>query len=110
MIIPNKKFNLKNSTGQSVNAIVPILSWDPVQVSPDGIPLLNIYFNDGKKNDSILLARYNPIPLEDFETQAEVDQCIFNGYLKDEPDVYVTLTGGCPFDQNFEVRETALLI
>ena len=97
-------------TGHTVKATVPKFSWDPVQLSSDGIPLLNVDFFDGKKSDSILLTRYNPIPLEDFEKDGDVDHCIFNGYLKDDPDVYVTLTGGCPFDDNFEVKGQSFLV
>jgi hypothetical protein len=30
--------------------------------------------------------------------------CIFHGYLKNEPESSVTMTGGCPFENSFEVR------
>ena len=84
---------------------MPVFSWDPFQVSPDGIHLLNIDFRDGKKSDNILLTRYNPIPLGEFETEADVDQCIFNGHLKSDSEAYATLTGGCPFQDSFEVNK-----
>jgi hypothetical protein len=29
--------------------------------------------------------------------------CILEGFLRDESDVFVTLTGGCPFSNSFEV-------
>ena len=35
---------------------------------------------------------------------SDVDKCIFVGTLRDESDVTVTLTGGCPFDESFEVK------
>jgi hypothetical protein len=38
------------------------------------------------------------------EQEESIDKCIFNGHLRDEPTVYVTLTGGCPFDKDFNVR------
>ena len=38
------------------------------------------------------------------EQEESIDKCIFNGHLRDEPTVYVTLTEGCPFDKDFNVR------
>jgi hypothetical protein len=32
------------------------------------------------------------------------DDCIYHGYLQQEPKVYVTMTGGCPFEDSFEVN------
>jgi hypothetical protein len=37
--------------------------------------------------------------------EENIDKCIFNGFLRDEPMVYVTLTGGCPFDNKFDVSK-----
>jgi hypothetical protein len=37
------------------------------------------------------------------EKEGNIDKCIFTGYLRDESDVYVTLTGGCPFDKTFDI-------
>jgi hypothetical protein len=47
----------------------------------------------------ILYFRYNPFQ----EESNDKDICIFNGFLRDEPDVYVTMSGGCPFSNSFEV-------
>jgi hypothetical protein len=37
------------------------------------------------------------------ETAADVEFCIFDGHLRDHPDIPVTLTGGCPYDNTYEV-------
>jgi hypothetical protein len=50
------------------------------------------------------LKQFNPIPRQQMEEEDSIDKCIFNGHLRDEPTVYVTLTGGCPFDKDFDVR------
>jgi hypothetical protein len=34
--------------------------------------------------------------------------CILEGFLKGESDVFVTLTGGCPFSKSFEVSGSFL--
>jgi hypothetical protein len=66
--------------------------------------VLRIRFPDGDKDDVALLKRVNPIPVVSGETEADVDPCIFIGNLRDESDVTVTLTGGCPNENNFEVK------
>jgi hypothetical protein len=85
---------------------VPTFTWLEDQFSPDGIPLLSINFHDGKPNDVAILKQFNPIPRQRKEREENIDKCIFNGYLRDESTVYVTLTGGCPFDKTFDVRMT----
>ena len=40
----------------------------------------------------------------DEEDDDDDDQCIFKGFLRDEPEAGVTLTGGCPFQNSFEVK------
>jgi len=49
------------------------------------------------------LKSFNPLPIQKGEKESEIDKCIFVGHLRDEPDVYVSLTGGCPFEEKFEV-------
>jgi hypothetical protein len=81
--------------------------------SEDGIPLLEIRFanNDdedvedveGDSSDFAVLSRYNPIPVELDESRSPVDQCIFKGFLLNEPNAQVALTGGCPGDNSFDV-------
>ncbi len=71
-------------------------------VSSDGIPLLQIDFHDGGVEDVALLSPFNPIPQGPTERSEEIDPCIYEGYLKNEKDVYVTLTG-CPLSESFQV-------
>jgi hypothetical protein len=40
------------------------------------------------------------------ESDESVDDCIFTGFLRNESNVAVTLTGGCPFDNTFEVARS----
>ena len=63
-----------------------------------------IHFHDGQPDDIALLKYDNPIPKGADEDEDSIDKCIFGGYLLRESDVYVTLTGGCPFEDTFEVR------
>jgi hypothetical protein len=37
-----------------------------------------------------------------------VQSFFFKGFLRDESDVFVTMTGGCPFSNSFEVSELFL--
>jgi hypothetical protein len=48
-----------------------------------------------------LSAAHHIIPRGRDEREEDVDHCIFDGHLRNEKDVYVTLTG-CPFSDNFE--------
>jgi hypothetical protein len=82
---------------------VPTFSWVHDQTSEDGVPLLSVNFHDGKPSDVIAFKQINPIPKQPKESEEKIDQCIFGGYMRLEPTVYVTLTGGCPFEHNFEV-------
>ena len=82
---------------------MPSFTWVQDEFSPDGVPLLSINFHDEQPNDVAILKSYNPIPKQALELEENVDKCIFNGHLRDESTVYVTLTGGCPFENNFEV-------
>jgi len=88
----------------SADNLVPSFSWIPESGSSEGVPHLAIHFNDGKPDDIAVLKRFNPIPRGANEREEDIDQCIFNGYLLFESDVYVTLTGGCPFEDSFEIQ------
>ena len=82
---------------------VPTFTWIHDQFSPDGVPLLSINFHDGKPDDVAILKQINPIPRQPKERAENIDKCIFSGNLRMESNVFVTLTGGCPFDDHFEV-------
>jgi hypothetical protein len=62
---------------------------------------LKITFPDGSE-DTAVLKRFNPIPAGPNEREEDVDPCIFDGYLRQEDDSYVTVTG-CPLTGNFDV-------
>jgi hypothetical protein len=64
---------------------------------------LDVEFPDGGANDLAVLKPVNPIPVATFESASNVDSCIFSGALLNEPDVPVTVTGGCSDQQPFEV-------
>lgn len=66
------------------------------------VPLLKISFPDGNQDDFAILKSYNPVPVGVNEREEDVDPCIFEGHLLNEPDTQITLTG-CPFTMNFEV-------
>jgi hypothetical protein len=66
---------------------VPTFSW---LQSPE--PVLKITYPNGQ-SDIAILKSFNPIPVQSFERQEDVDTCIYDGYLANESDVYVTLTG-----------------
>ena len=51
-----------------------------------------------------ILSHYNPIPKEVDESNSEVDPCLFKGFLENEETSTVLVTGGCPGEDNFEVR------
>ena len=63
-----------------------------------------IHFHDGRPDDIALLKLFNPIPKGANEDEESIDKCIFSGKLLLEKDVSVTLTGGCPFEDTFDVR------
>ncbi len=66
------------------------------------VPLLKISFPDGNEDDFAILKSYNPVPAGPNEREEDVDPCIFEGHLLNDPEAFVTLTG-CPFTMNFEV-------
>ena len=83
---------------QGSNA-VPKFTWLKTQPQP----LLKINFPDGSE-DTAVLKRFNPIPAGPNERAEDVDSCIFDGYLSQEEDAYVTVTG-CPLTGNFDVNK-----
>ena len=72
--------------------------------SPDEVPKLKITFPDGGEDDVAILQRFNPIPVGPLERSENVDNCIFHGYLLNEKDVYVTVTG-CPDSRSLQVLQ-----
>jgi hypothetical protein len=53
--------------------------------------------------DVAVLAPYNSVPVEVDESRLNPDNCIFKGYLENEPESNVIITGGCPGDYTFDV-------
>ena len=87
----------------------PTFSWLNDESSPTGVPLLSIDFHDGVGADVAILKQINPIPRRPNEKEEDIDRCIFDGFLKNEDKVYVTLTGGCPFEDTFQVTQSSAL-
>jgi len=81
----------------------PSFDWLETKSSASGVPLLKVHFPDGNRADYIHLKQFNPIPKQPNERLEDVDPCIFEGFLENEPDVYAVLTGGCPLNSSFEV-------
>ena len=91
------QLNRVNFKGLSVGSNLP--QFTLLRAHPQ--PLLKVTFPDGQE-DVAVLKRYNPIAVGPNEREEDVDQCIFDGYLSEEKDVYVTVTG-CPSTGNFDV-------
>jgi hypothetical protein len=53
--------------------------------------------------DLAILKKTNPIPLGRDEREEDVDNCIYDGFMKNEKSAYFTLTG-CANSDNFEVN------
>jgi hypothetical protein len=66
-------------------------------------PLLRISFPDGVEDDFAVLRPYNPIPFGRNEPASSRSKCIYDGYLTNEENVYVTVTGGCAGSKSFRV-------
>ena len=81
---------------------LPSFSWEKVSSRQTSLPSLKITFPDGTE-DYTVLQRYNPIPQGHDELEEDIDQCIFDGYLLNEKDVYVVMAG-CPNSDSFEVK------
>jgi len=84
---------------------------DPPIPKPDGKdppipkPVLRITFPDGLEDEFVELNYNNPIPQSHLERAEDVDPCLFDGYLSNEKDVYVTVTG-CPETGTFNVSNS----
>lgn len=76
---------------------VPTFSW---LQSPQ--PVLKITYPNGQ-SDIAILKNFNPIPVQSYEREEDVDTCIYDGYLANESDVYVTLTG-CAHTDTFNIQ------
>ena len=66
------------------------------------VPLLRIRFQDGKADDFAVLKSFNPIPQHALEREEDIDACIYEGFLMNEADSFVTVTG-CPHSSNIQV-------
>ena len=97
-----KRYFFSKGFADSSSDLAPAFTWSNIESSADGIPILTVHFPDGGF-DAALLKRFNPIPKRSHEDERNIDGCIFEGFLRKESDVYVTITGGCPFSDNFEV-------
>jgi hypothetical protein len=86
----------------SSSDLAPSFTWSEDETSGDGIPFLIVNFPEGEI-DAAILKRFNPIPMRPDESDQDIDNCIFEGFLEKESSVYVTVTGGCPFSNSFEV-------
>jgi len=76
---------------------VPTFSW-----LQKPLTVLHITYPNGL-TDFAVLKSFNPIPAQSFERQEDIDSCIFDGYLTNEKDVYVTVTG-CAHTDTFNVQ------
>ena len=81
--------------------MLPSFTWQRVSSRQTAIPSIKITFPDGTE-DFAVIQHYNPIAQGRDEQEEDIDQCIFDGYLLNEKDVYVTVTG-CPNADNFGV-------
>ena len=99
-LIPTKSGTVLCQSG------LPTFKWDETSVSTVGeVPLLIVGFPDGGDDDSAILKSVNPIPIGSHEAAIDVDPCIYIGYLLNDPEVTVTLTGGCSLEDSFEVKQ-----
>jgi len=80
---------------------LPSFKW--VSDGSSALPLLKITFPDGNEDDFAVLKHFDIIPTGRNEDPATVNNCIYDGYLTNEKDVYVTLTGGCAYSETFDV-------
>jgi len=86
---------------------LPSFSWEKANARQSN-PLLKITFPDGSEDYAVLNA-FNPIPLGSDEHEEDVDNCIYNGYLMNEKDVYVTMAG-CADSNTFQVSLIILFL
>jgi hypothetical protein len=89
------------------SADLPSFEW--VDDASSALPLLKITFPDGNEDDFAVLKHFDIIPTGRNEDPATVDNCIYDGYLTNENNVYVTLTGGCVCSKTFDVGSLLFL-
>jgi len=96
-----------------LNAPVPEFSWSSEGCSSSGVAHLSVKFPGSSTADVAILTPANPIPKQPDELHEDVDRCIFSGFLQNEQDSQITITGGCPFENSFEVSiifKTTLIV
>ena len=64
--------------------------------------LKNLTLGAAGHRDVAVLKPFNPIPQAVSERVEEIDPCIYDGYLLEEKDSMITLTG-CPLTDTFQV-------
>ena len=99
----NNKFVFSVSSQQEL----PSFSWEKANAR-QFYPLLRIAFPDGSEDYAVLNA-FNPIPLGRDEREEDVDNCIYDGHLLNEKDVYVTMAG-CADSNTFQVNLINFLV
>ena len=80
---------------------LPSFTWSS-ETTPFGVPLLRVAFPDEGQDDFAVLRSFNPVPLAAHERAEDLDSCIYEGYLLNEKDVHVTVTG-CALSDNLQV-------
>ena len=87
----------------SVNGL-PSFEW---KASKGKYKYLAIHFPDNGPDDVAALKRTNPIPST--KEDKKLDRCTFQGYLRDEQEVFAAVNG-CPGSRTFEVRYNCIVI
>ncbi len=72
--------------------------------SESGIPLLRIKFPDNAEDDFAVLKPFQFESEQPEQAQNDPKSCIFSGNLLHDSSVLVTVAGGCPNDNSFEVN------
>ena len=82
---------------------LPSFTWD-VSEEVDNLPIvkLKVEFNDGGLPDMAQLTRIKNDDMTPAEEEAH-NECILSGYLMDEDDVDVTVSG-CPGSDTYQVK------
>jgi hypothetical protein len=70
--------------------------------SGSGLPLFGISFPDGDTEDFVELENTFGSSSNVDNNNVNNDDCIFQGFLKNEPDVLVSVNG-CPFSDSLDV-------
>ena len=94
---------LRNINKGSLNGL-PSFEW---KASKGKYKYLAVHFPDNGPGDVVALKRTNPIPST--KEDKKLDRCTFQGYLRDEQEVFVAVNG-CPGSRTFEVRNICIVI